>query len=222
MINQKNLIIFPAVLVLFFVTCHFFPYWIIAGELEPTGPPGPTMHTLNEIYDLVKNINVTGAGIEKTGQTTSYGIGDDGDYEKGLSSLNQRFTDNADGTVRDNLTGLIWLKDANCFGTKTWTSALNDCNSLADGLCGLTDGSSAGDWRLPNVKELQSLVNFGRSNPCLPDAHPFTGVQAAQYWTSTTVADFPDSAWHQYMSYGNVRNYEKTTPSDVWPVRGGN
>ena len=46
---------------------------------------------------------------------------------------NPRFTDNSDGTVTDNLTGLIWLKDANCFGDRTWISALSDANGLASG-----------------------------------------------------------------------------------------
>ena len=41
--------------------------------------------------------------------------------------------DNSDGTVTDNLTRLIWLKNANCFGSKTWSEALSDCNSLASG-----------------------------------------------------------------------------------------
>ena len=85
------------------------------------------------------------APVEQTGQTTSYATGDDGDHEKGVEWQNPRFTDNGDGTVTDNLTGLIWLKDANCFGTRTWNNALSDSNGLASGSCGLTDGSNAGD-----------------------------------------------------------------------------
>ena len=67
----------------------------------------------------------------------------------------------------------------NCFGAKIWADALNDCNTLADGMCGLTDGSLAGDWRLPNVRELHSLVDFGEVHPPLPSGHPFTGVPGA-------------------------------------------
>ena len=54
--------------------------------------------------------------VPKTGQTTSYATGDDGDLERGAALVTPRFTDNLDGTVTDNQTGLIWLKDANCFG----------------------------------------------------------------------------------------------------------
>ena len=53
------------------------------------------------------------APVEKTGQTTSCAAGDDGALKKGVAWPSPRFTDNADGTVSDNLTGLIWLKQAN-------------------------------------------------------------------------------------------------------------
>jgi len=72
---------------------------------------------LVEVYDLVSAHSV-GAPVEKTGQTTYYEPGDDGDLKKGVVWPNPRFTDNEDGTVTDNLTGLIWLKNANCFGAK--------------------------------------------------------------------------------------------------------
>ena len=55
-----------------------------------------------------------------------------------------------------------------CFGARTWADAISDGNGLADGSCGLTDGSSPGNWRLPNVKEIQNLVDYGRYNPALP------------------------------------------------------
>ena len=50
------------------------------------------------------------------------GTGQDGELQKGVS-VDPRFTDNADGTVTDNLTGLIWLKDVDCLGFKTWPIA---------------------------------------------------------------------------------------------------
>jgi hypothetical protein len=89
--------------------------------------------------------------VPKTGQITSDDDYDDGYYEKGVEWPNPRFRDNEDGTVTDNLTGLIWLKNANCFGSRTWNEAITDCNVLANGQCGLTDGSGGGDWRLPNT-----------------------------------------------------------------------
>jgi len=71
------------------------------------------------------------ASVPKTGQTTSYATGDDGDLEKGVAWPSPRFTDNSDGTVTDNLTGLIWLKNANCpNATRDWTTALSDVTQL--------------------------------------------------------------------------------------------
>ncbi len=56
------------------------------------------------------------APVPKTGQTTPYGAGDDGALQKGVAWPTPRFTDSENGTVTDNLTGLIWLKNANAFG----------------------------------------------------------------------------------------------------------
>ena len=77
--------------------------------------------------------------VPKTGQTISYAIGD---------SL--RFMDNGDGTVTDEKTGLVWLKNATCFGGWNWAKSLTDCLTLNCGECGLTDGSLEGNWRMPN------------------------------------------------------------------------
>ena len=93
------------------------------------------------------------------------------------------FLDNGNGTVTDTLTGLIWLKNANPFGFRTWDQALTDCNSLASGSYGLADDSRPGQWRLPNIKEIESLVDYGRVGPCLPEGHPFVDVRASIYWT---------------------------------------
>jgi hypothetical protein len=171
------------------------------------------------------------AAVAKTGQTTSYATGDDGDLEKGVEWPNPRFTDNSDGTVTDNLTGLIWLKDANCFGTSSWSNALSDCNTLADGACGLSDGSSAGDWRLPNVRELFSLLDFAFAGPALSNdagtarwgtgTSSFTNVQFSDYWSSNTYVNTTSSAWTVYMHNGHAYYYAKTNSYYVWPVRGG-
>ena len=199
---------------------------------EPGSGPGTgTMHTLNDIMAVA----VPGAiakRVPKTGQTTSYATGDDGDYEMGItpavapgdpdfpydvpdSWTGIRFTDNGDGTVTDNLTALIWLQNASCFGVQTWTQALSDANGLASGDCDLTDNSSAGDWRLPNFNELHSLV------PSWPPGNPFTGVQSWYYWSSTTYAGDTSEAWCVLLHYSYVYYATKNCNNYVWPVRGG-
>jgi hypothetical protein len=168
--------------------------------------------------------------VEKTGQTTSYATGDDGDFEKGVAWPNPRFNDRGNGTVVDNLTGLTWLKNANCFGTRNWNLALSDSNGLAEGACGLTDGSQAGEWRLPNRNELNSLVDIRFSNPAISDTagtgqwsedDPFTNVQSNVYWSSTTTAGHSPLAWYAIMDLGTVNLNAKSYNCYVWPVRGG-
>lgn len=161
------------------------------------------------------------ARVPKTGQTTKYADRDDGDLEKGVAWPSPRFTDNLDGTVTDNLTGLIWLKNANCSGKQTWANALVSANTLNSGECGLSDGSAEGDWRLPNVQELHSLIDFSQYNPALPSGHPFSSIQSDSYWSSTTCASATNNAWRALLTYGSVNGDLKTTTYYVWPVRGG-
>jgi hypothetical protein len=170
------------------------------------------------------------APVPKTGQTTSYATGCDGDLEKGVYWPYPRFTNNGDGTATDNLTGLIWLKNANCFGPRTWNNALSDSNGLENGECGLTDGSGPGDWRLPNSNELASLVHKGYYNPAVPNTAgtgkwsqgaPFNNVQSFYYWSSSTYASNTEYAWYVNMDDGYVGYYYKGEYYYVWPVRGG-
>ncbi|MBF0552870.1 MAG: DUF1566 domain-containing protein, partial [Deltaproteobacteria bacterium] len=127
----------------------------------------------------------------------------------------------------DNLTGLIWLKNPNCFEAKFWSDALAAANRLASGSCGLSDGSHAGDWRLPNITELFSLTG-NQYSPALPAGHPFTGVQSSSYWSSTTYAGYTDHAWVVDMLFGDLGNVNKAdyvlnlpVYAYIWPVRGG-
>ena len=161
------------------------------------------------------------APTPQTGQTVSYGARDDGALRSGVASPTPRFADIGNGAVSDNLTGLTWLKNANCFEGKDWGGALTAAATLATGACGLADGSMVGDWRLPNINELWSLVDFGRSSPALPAGHPFTAVQANGYWSSSTSANFSTRAWYVNMNVGGMDLNGKTYDGYVWPVRSG-
>ncbi|MEW6660449.1 MAG: DUF1566 domain-containing protein [Thermodesulfobacteriota bacterium] len=161
------------------------------------------------------------APVPKTGQTTSYGTRDDGALQKGVAWPTPRFTDNNNGTVTDNLTKLIWMKNANAFGERTWDTALSDANNLKSGDHGLTDGSQAGDWRLPNRRELLSLVDDGKISPALPAGHPFTSEQSDIYWSSSSYLNGANGAWIVNFADGIVLPSLKTSAQYVWCVRGG-
>jgi len=171
---------------------------------------------LTTIDVTLANCTPTPTGrVLKTGQTKIYAFGDDGTYQKGTALPNPRFIDNSNGTITDKLTGLIWLKNANCFGIQPWATAINFANGLAHGACGLSDNSAAGDWRLPNVNELTSLVDIGQFDPVLPSDHPFTDFQSGQpYWSSTTWLDATDTgtgAWTVGFTAGGVLIGTKTS-----------
>ena len=175
--------------------------------------------------------------VNRTGQTTIHATGDDGQYQYGIdpaiaptggvtgaynspSSTGTRFIDNGDGTVTDTLTTLIWLKNGTCLGQQTWANALTVANALdaatAPVACSLNDGSTAGQWRLPNINELHSL------GPTWPLGAPFASGSFF-YWSSTTHAVDTGYAWYISFSDGNVTAVGglKSASANVRYVRGG-
>lgn len=172
----------------------------------------------------VRAVKIPPAAVWKTGQTQSYGAGDDGALQRGVGWPDPRLADNGDGTVTDNLTGLMWLKDANCFGSMSWQTALAKVADLNANPGSYTCGDYAAgytDWRLPNRKELLSLTDFSQYSLALPAGHPFANVQSGDYWSSTTNAHHFDAAWVVIMDHGIVNDHDKSDDYYVWPVRAG-
>jgi hypothetical protein len=134
-----------------------------------------------------------------------------------------RFLDNFNGTVTDCRTGLIWLKDASCYGIGSPYGA-----TLNDGECGLTDSSVEGDWRVPTIEEMQGLgtdppttwVYDSPSVTWTEPGTPFVGVQPVDdpdhypYWTSTsrTWIWMDNGLTHRNPAYKILFGYS-------WPVR---
>ena len=137
-----------------------------------------------------------------------------------------RFMDNQNGTVTDNLTGLIWLKNAKCFGMMDWESARLAVKRLKDGDCGpdsaliLSDGSSAGDWRIPTMKELSALIDYSRRNPALTNRQVFSDFPPGYFWSATLLDYHPGNAWIVYIESGTTC-YEaiQNNAGHIWPVR---
>ncbi len=167
--------------------------------------------------------------LPRTGQQTSYYPGDDGALKMGVAWPNPRLVDNGNGTVLDNLTSLLWTKDAGTpiigacnAGTMTWQEALDYVACL-----NTNNYFGYSDWRLPNIIELSSLIDYSQFNPALPAGYPFVNVQlSAYYWTSDSGCSavpankytilFNDGGWTG--DWGNNQfNYKNYS----WPVRGG-
>jgi hypothetical protein len=200
------------IVVMVLVTLLCMPFLVLAGSLEPSGQPtAGTMHSLEDIYQKLLSIEGRLDAIEKQ---------------------LPRFRDNGNGTVTDPKTNLVWLKNANPLnGPILWADAVAYCNSLANGQAGLTDGSVAGNWRLPSKDELEGIgtnppATWYEGVPSVPwimPGAPFTNVQAYIYWSSTSYADSTDKAWIIGLPTGHMYYYGKAlTICHVWPVRGGN
>ncbi len=170
------------------------------------------------------------ANLWKTGQTTTYYPGDDGDLRRGVIWPSHRFVDSGDGTVTDVLTGLMWLKDADCFGSTNWQTAIDivsDFNTTPTNYdCADYDESNPpyGNWSLPNRKELFSLIDYSEWEPALPPDHSFLNLPpTAYYWSSTTYAQLTDYAWNVYIRSGVIDKFAKSSPNyHIWPVRMAN
>jgi len=144
-------------------------------------------------------------------------------------SLNgTRWCDNSDGTVRDMTTGLIWLKKADWGGLKPWEgnshdNALVRASTLKAGATGanLSDSSQEGDWRLPTKSELVGITT-GSELVSSTNMRAFTGVQASNYWSSTSsVYGYgPSHAWYVRLDNGYDYSGYKGNTYYVWPVRG--
>jgi hypothetical protein len=254
----KRTLLVVAIVAAFIAMGLFLPGLARAGELEPppgavdaSGKPIPTMHTLDELYNKLDELSSKLTAVEAKVDALNK-VSPDADADGILNEVDNclmtanpdqadsdgdgygdpcdRFSDLNNGTVRDNDTGLIWLKNANCFGVKTWADAKAAAAALAHGSCGLTDGSAAGDWRLPTIGEWQAFVDTGYSNPALCNAagtgqwsqgDAFDNVQSSTYWSSTEY-DF-SYARHVRMDVGYVGSYSlKGSNFYVWPVRPGN
>ena len=209
--------------------------FIVVGIINVSAEPPPGKGKNKKLYPI---------DIPQTGQTISYGDGDDGELQTGIAWPDPRFTDNEDGTVTDNLTGLMWLKDAECMETNypefdpgdegddkpgdgivDWPSALEFVACMNNETC---QDCNAGytDWRLPNIKELHSLIDYGNSDPALPTGHPFI-IEAGvgnMYWSSTTLPGIMNTR-ALLVSFENgdlQRNYKTERFYRFWPVRSGN
>jgi hypothetical protein len=183
--------------------------------------------------------------LPATGQTSCFdavgaivdciGTGQDGDLRAGAVWPAVRFAAGGDGTVTDALTGLVWLDDANCIasaypgadtdgtagdGAVTWEHALAFVREINAGTYPACGGGQA-DWRLPNRRELRSLIDYDESFPALPAGHPFRNVRIDYYWTSTTKPSTPEYAWFVFFMNGLLHPDLKSGDNYLWPVRGG-
>ena len=120
------------------------------------------------------------------------------------------FNDNGNGTVTDTETGLVWQQEA--VAPLTWQAALAHCETLI-----LADQD---DWRLPTIRELNSISDLEVYSPAI-NTNFFPDTQSSDYWTSTTSEGSTAYAWIMDFQYGDNGILSKTSTAHVRAVRGG-
>jgi hypothetical protein len=192
--------------------------------LRPTGAPGeidmPTVEDIIQVLQARLPCAQGGGGVlPATGQTLCYDAlgnvidcsgsicpGQDGFYREGCRTQ-PRYVDNGDGTVTDNCTGLMWQKhtaDTNGDGTVSTSDAVLWCDAQSHSQNATFAGHD--DWRLPNLAELLSIVDHGRSDPAID---PLFSAALDRYWSSTSYALDPRRAWAIVFSYGTMAHNAK-------------
>ena len=107
------------------------------------------------------------------------------------------YTDNGDGTVTDNVTGLMWQQNLDS-GVFTASEAENYCAVTLNAAGGLAGHD---DWRLPTRIELVSLIDFSKVNPSI-DTSAFPNAPSMNFWTSSNVKNQP--GYHYVIGFGTT------------------
>jgi hypothetical protein len=125
------------------------------------------------------------------------------------TSIAAHFTDNGNGTITDNLTNLLWQKIPNTTAS-TWEDALKYAENLTF--------ANASDWRLPNIKELQSISDESITKPSINKAF-FPSIGVTKFWSSTSLPNQITKAWYLSTQYGITTYDEKSISNYVICVR---
>ena len=193
---------------------HAWRIYFFLGNIDY----GHKYHMLNYVWP-VRTIDGIPDKLPKTGQIISYYPGDDGALRTGRYLPEKRFYDHGNGTVTDCVSGLMWTKNANLpLGKMNQYDAINFVANLSTKkYCGYNN------WRLPEVNELKSLVDYGKTDPVLPDSHPFLKITSGIYWSSEPNIQVPAYSWCVDMKNSRVDYYNKNHHQlYVWPIRKAN
>jgi len=158
--------------------------------------------------------------LPDTGQTVSYTatFGEDHDYQPAAAQMSYTILNpvGISSVTVDNVTGLMWvtnpMTDAGFKGPQTWESALTSCTVTLNGMAyaGYTN------WRLPNVRELTSIVKYGATTAPRINTTAFPNTKTESYWTSTSISS--TLAWPVYFGYSYSIDFNRSIEDYQWKV----
>ncbi len=185
------------------------------------------LHALRDVASIpgFSDANMSSQHYLYTGQRTCHaedgheiqcaGSGQDASFAVGIAWPAPRF-EARDDEVMDRLTGLVWCRNAAIAEFPlTWQESLDFVASM-----NRERRFGHRDWRLPNRRELRSLLSLQTKLPALPERHPFIDVFNGWYWTATTAAISPAHAWYVALDGARMFYGGKDQSFMLWPVRG--
>jgi hypothetical protein len=185
---------------------------------------GRLFYSRKDEFRLLWPVRGESAVLPRTGQQGCFdgsgaaiacaGSGQDGELRRGLPWPAPRFAEaavNGEEGVLDRFSGLVWLHPQRLdAGLLDWRGAQDFAAAQGEG------------WRLPDIRELESLVDAGRANPALPDELAALGSIAAEgFWSATQSGFDPAWAFVLYVQKGAVGvGFKAGREFPCWPVRG--
>jgi len=138
------------------------------------------------------------------------------------STPTSAFTDHGDGTVTHNLTGLTWKQCAEGLSGAGCATGAATAMAWSAALATAKNANFAGhsDWRLPNKKELESIVESCGYNPAINQTL-FPATPASVFWSGSSYVPVPTYAWYVYFGDGDTHADDKAVGVYVRLVRGG-
>jgi hypothetical protein len=202
-------------------------YRVFLGKYETRDQAVEFWNKLNEegsveyfgIYEFYEE-----EGFGSEGETSTVTLSPEGGVQQVTMSVapDERFVDNGDGTVTDKKTNLMWVKNGwrlDFFSAVNWRDAIKKCADFK--YSGYTD------WRLPTIKEWESLLDISKEFPALAEPNPFENIIVHMpYWSNTgygsTEGASPKTATRAYaimLYYGRITHQNINRMGFVLPVR---